>query len=52
MPAPPPPAPAASGAGRPADVGPRFLARLIDHIWLGIVTSIIIVPLLIAIRII
>jgi uncharacterized RDD family membrane protein YckC len=48
MPASPPPAPAASGAGRPADLGPRFLARLIDHILLGIVTSVIIVPLLIA----
>lgn len=45
MPAPPP---APSGAGRPADLGPRFLARLIDHILLAIVTSIIIVPLLIA----
>ncbi|HEY7582981.1 MAG TPA: RDD family protein [Acidimicrobiia bacterium] len=48
MPAAPAPVPAASGAGRPADVGPRFLARLIDHILLGIVTSVIIVPLLIA----
>jgi uncharacterized RDD family membrane protein YckC len=47
-PAPPPPAPAPSGSGRPADIGPRFLARLIDHILLAIVTSVIIVPLLIA----
>ncbi|MGH9894152.1 MAG: hypothetical protein ACREA0_19655, partial [bacterium] len=44
----PPPAPAASGAGRPADLGPRFLARLIDHILLGIVNFVIIVPLVIA----
>jgi uncharacterized RDD family membrane protein YckC len=36
------------GAGTPADLGPRFLARLIDHVLLGIVISIIIVPIIIA----
>jgi uncharacterized RDD family membrane protein YckC len=54
-PPPPPPQPApmpapapASGVGAPADLGTRFLARLIDHVLLGIVTAVIIVPLLIA----
>ena len=50
QPAPPPmsmPAPA-SGIGAPADLGTRFLARLIDHILLGIVNFVIIVPLIIA----
>jgi len=50
-PAPPPqpvPAPAASGMGAPADLGTRFLARLIDHILLGIVTFVIVIPLVIA----
>lgn len=46
LPPPLPPAPPApSGAGAPADVGPRFVARLIDGILLGIVSSVIIVPL-------
>ena len=58
MPVPPPPQPAApppvsapavaSGVGAPADLGTRFLARLIDHILLGIVIFVIIVPLVIA----
>ncbi len=57
MPAAPPPQPApppmstpapASGIGAPADLGTRFLARLIDHILLGIVNFVIIVPLIIA----
>ena len=58
MPVPPPPQPTtpppafnpapASGVGAPADLGPRFLARLIDHILLGIVTAVIIVPLVVA----
>lgn len=52
-PAPPPPQPAAnpappSGVGAPADLGTRFLARLIDHILLGIVNFVIIVPLIVA----
>jgi len=50
-PTPPPSQPApqmpAPGVGSPADLGTRFLARLIDHVLLGIVTAIIIVPLLI-----
>lgn len=50
-PTPPPPQPApqapAPGIGSPADLGTRFLARLIDHVILGIVTAIIIVPLLV-----
>lgn len=41
--APPAPAPSA-GVGSPADLGTRFLARLIDSIAIGIVTSIIAVP--------
>ena len=48
--APPPvfnPAPA-SGVGGPADLGPRFLARLVDHILLGIVTAVIVIPLVVA----
>ena len=48
--APPPafsPAPA-SGVGGPADLGPRFLARLIDHILLGIVTAVIVIPPVVA----
>jgi uncharacterized RDD family membrane protein YckC len=58
MPVPPPPQPMtpppvsapapASGVGAPADLGTRFLARLIDHILLGIVNFVIIVPLIIA----
>jgi uncharacterized RDD family membrane protein YckC len=58
MPVPPPPQPTppppvsapvvASGVGAPADLGTRFLARLIDHILLGIVNFVIIVPLIIA----
>ena len=57
MPAAPPPQPApppmstpapASGVGAPADLGSRFLARLIDHILLGIVNFVIIVPLIVA----
>lgn len=62
MPAAPPPQPApppmstppmstpapASGVGAPGDLGTRFLARLIDHILLGIVNFVIIVPLIIA----
>ena len=57
MPAAPPPQPAppamttpapASGIGAPADLGSRFLARLIDHILLGIVIFMIIVPLIVA----
>lgn len=43
---PPAPQPAAGGdrAGRPADLGPRFLARLIDFILIGVVYSVLIVP--------
>ena len=58
MPVPPPPQPAtpppvfnpapASGAGAPADLGTRFLARLIDHILLFFVNFVIIVPLVVA----
>lgn len=57
MPAPPPPQPIptppvnpapASGVGAPADLTTRFLARLVDHILLGIVNFVIIVPLVIA----
>jgi len=52
MPPPMPPQPAApapaSGVGAPADLGTRFLARLIDHILLGIVIFVIIVPLIVA----
>jgi uncharacterized RDD family membrane protein YckC len=58
MPVPPPPQPAtpppvfnpapASSVGAPADLGTRFLARLIDHILLGIVNFVIIVPLIVA----
>lgn len=57
MPIPPPPQPApppmptpgpASGVGAPADLGTRFLARLIDHILLGIVIFVIIVPVIVA----
>ena len=50
QPAPPPiPTPqAASGVGAPADLGTRFLARLIDHILLGIVIFVIVVPLVVA----
>ena len=50
QPAPPPLSapPMASGVGAPADLGTRFLARLIDHILLGIVNFVIIVPLIIA----
>jgi uncharacterized RDD family membrane protein YckC len=54
LPPPPPPPiepmqiPPASGVGAPGDLGNRFLARLIDHILLGIVTFVIIVPLFIA----
>jgi uncharacterized RDD family membrane protein YckC len=58
MPVPPPPQPTApppvsapavaSGVGAPADLATRFLARLIDHILLGIVNFAIIVPLVIA----
>lgn len=47
-PPPPAPAPGVSGVGAPADLGTRFLARLIDHILLGIVTFVIIIPLVIA----
>lgn len=45
----PPPAstPGAPGVGEAADVGTRFLARLIDHILLAIVLSVIFVPLVI-----
>jgi len=45
---PPPTPPPAAGVGAPADLGNRFLARLIDHILLGIVTFAIIIPLVIA----
>ena len=58
MPVPPPPQPmtpppvsaptVASGIGAPADLGTRFLARLIDHILLGILNFAIIVPLIVA----
>ena len=47
MPAPPPPAPApppppvVSGAGRPADVGPRLIARLIDGVAIWIILIIL-----------
>ncbi len=37
----------ATGVGSTADLGTRFLARLIDHILLGIVTFVIVVPLVI-----
>jgi len=49
-PAPPPaaPIPTPSGVGAPADLGLRFVARLIDLILIGIVTSVIIFPLIIA----
>jgi len=43
-----PPAPAAPGVGALADLGTRFVARLIDHILLGIVTILIVIPLVIA----
>ncbi len=47
----PPPAPQAPGVasrdGQPADLGPRFLARLIDGILLAIVYSVIVVPVFI-----
>lgn len=39
MPAPMPPA--TGGMGQPADLGPRFLARLVDFILLGVVNAII-----------
>jgi uncharacterized RDD family membrane protein YckC len=43
---PPPPAPqAATGVGQPADLMTRFLAKLIDWILVGVVLSVIIVPL-------
>jgi uncharacterized RDD family membrane protein YckC len=58
MPVPPPPQPIptppvsspapASGVGQPADLLTRFLARLVDHILLGIVIFVIIVPLVVA----
>ena len=49
QPAPPPmPTPAPPGVGAPADLGTRFLARLIDHILLGIVIFVIIVPVIVA----
>lgn len=46
-PATPPPETQPSGVGAPADVATRFVARLIDHILLGIVIFAIIVPLVI-----
>ena len=58
IPVPPPPQPTtpppvfnpapASGVGAPADLGSRFLARFIDHILLGIVNFVLIVPLIVA----
>jgi len=42
-----PPPPMASGAGMPADLTTRFLARLIDHLILGVVSAVIVVPLII-----
>lgn len=42
---PPDPVPATSGAGSPADLGVRFLARLIDSILVSVVTFWIIVGL-------
>lgn len=42
----PPPAPA-PGVGSPADLGTRFLARLIDHVILGVATAVLVVPLLV-----
>lgn len=44
-PAPPPSQP--SGVGAPADVATRFVARLIDHILLGIVIFALVVPFVI-----
>jgi uncharacterized RDD family membrane protein YckC len=41
----------AGGAGAPADLGPRILARLIDSVLLWAVIFIIIVPLMIAMSI-
>lgn len=46
-PAPTPPA-QPTGAGAPADVGTRFVARLIDFVLLGFVYSILVVPFVIA----
>jgi len=47
-PQPIPPAPSVpSGAGTPADLTTRFLARLIDHLILGVVIAVIIVPLVV-----
>ena len=46
-PAAPPSEPAGPQAGVAADLGTRFLARLIDHILLGIVIFALIVPLVI-----
>ena len=58
MPVPPPPQPmtpppvsapaVASGVGAPADLMTRFLARLIDHILLGIATFIVLLIVAIA----
>lgn len=42
-----PPETQATGVGAPADVATRFVARLIDHILLGIVLFVIIVPFVI-----
>lgn len=44
---PPPPEPAVSGAGAPADLGTRFVARLVDHVLIGVVIFAIIVPFVI-----
>lgn len=46
-PAPIPPETQVAGVGAPADVATRFVARLIDHVLLGIVLFIIIVPFVI-----
>lgn len=47
-PPPPPPAPEASrGVGQDAELGVRIGARLIDHILLGIATSVILIPLVV-----
>lgn len=44
IPATPPPDVQPTGVGAPADVATRFVARLIDHILLGIVLFAVIVP--------
>lgn len=45
------PARTGGGAGSPADLGPRFLARLIDGLLLWVVLFVIVVPLFVALSI-